>query len=220
MSDVPSTQASPTHASPLRRFAGLWVLLALVGITAGWQWLVGQGYYLVPWPVTVREARPTDPLAERYFCFSDDDMQARNVAVVSGPFSLETGVSACLFLVRSGRVEVVNSFVAGRSRNQFGSPDWKRLTIRLALGEKDTPAGRVTTLGSAGQSWGSGQMGKGTLDFRATVSQVLPGRLPSGREQLVYVEGDSEFVADRDLSIEEFATRNGGNYLVVMVRLN
>lgn len=98
--------------------------------------LTAENRYLWFLPVEVRAAGPSDAIAKRYVGFSSEDMAARNIVVVSGPFSKETsGLSASLFLVRAGAVTPFNTFTVGRSRNRIGSPTWGWLDITLALGE-------------------------------------------------------------------------------------
>jgi len=169
--------------------------------------------------MVVRGTQPSDPVSERYFGFHSNDIKARNVAVVSGPFTTQRRLSACLFLVQDGVVYQGNSFSLGRSNNQIGSPSWQRLDIKLALG--DEPNSSEVILGASGHSSGCSCWNRDQFSILrpgVVSAQVLPGRLDAGKEYIVYVEGDQKFTVDRETSLEDFAKINAGNYLVVSVK--
>jgi len=191
----------------------LLIATAAIGLLFGvWAWFIHK-------ELTVRPATPADAVAKNYFGFESDDLAPRNIAVVSGTFTKSTWLSASLSVVQSGSIQEINGFTVGRSPNQIGSPPWQTLTIRLALGEKDTPIGRITNSGSAGHSRGEGSSGSFPHHVQTVASQVFPGRLTPKRERIIYVEGDRQPVVTDDMPLAEFASKNGGNYLVVVGEL-
>jgi hypothetical protein len=107
--------------------------------------------------VIVRPPTSNAPVLERYFGIDDPTSEIRNIAVVEGVFTKSTWLSGALYLVRAGKVEEVNAFTVGRSPNRLGEPYWLDMTITLALGNRKTPNGCVTLLGSAGQTRGGGR---------------------------------------------------------------
>ena len=110
--------------------------------------------------------------------------------------------------------------VVGRTPNQIGGFIWESMEIRLALGDKETSAGRVTSLGTAGHSRGGGR-GGGELPYHIDVvtTQVFPGRLSPGKQRIVYVEGDRRPLVTDEMTIADSAAQNRGSYLVVAVEL-
>src|SRR5262249_5382906 len=157
-------------------------------------YLLSEGVPLALFPVVVEEAPPGAKIYDHYFPLVSDTGQIRNIAVIRGPFSKETALSAYLFHVNAGVIEMGNSFAVGRSRNRIGEPAWLRMNIRLVLGEQETSDGRVTMLGSAGHTWSSSCMCPVVRHVREpVVTKALPGRLAARRQSIVYVEGDREF---------------------------
>jgi hypothetical protein len=209
----------------LARF--VWVLVGVGGI-------LGSLYLLHLWfdryglkskSVIVRQPLLDDkrPEPRRYFGFFDDQsvLKSRNIAEVTGPFSLDTKFSAWLYVVRSGKVEEIETIAVGRSSNQIGGPTWDVLRIRLALGEARTPDGWIVRLGSDGHVRAGGGLTVPTIEhFTTTTSRLFPGKLSNGKKFLIYVEGDQPFEADRSMAVEEFAEKNKANYLVVVGQLN
>lgn len=193
-----------------------------IGVAVGVIAVVFSGWLLRP-VVDVRAATADDHAYGRYFGIDSGEEQVgvkfRNIAVATGTFTLGTRISAALYHVHAGHFEEINSFAVGRSPNQLGAPYWVDMKITLALGDRETPEGRVTQLGSAGHSRGGGRGGEVTHDVVASAARLLPGRFASGTKRIVYVEGDSGFNAGPAMSVEEFAGQNKGNYLVVEMEL-
>ena len=163
------------------------------------------------------------PEPERYFGIGPvKDVAIGKIAVADGTFTKGTWLSAWLYVVRSGSTQEMNAFTVGRSPNRIGEPIWLRMRITLCSGESRRPNGRLVLLGSAGQTRGGGRScGEDgpVYSFATVAKRTLPGRLWSGRKYILYVEGDREFEVSREMSLEEFAARNGGNYFVVVVQL-
>jgi hypothetical protein len=182
--------------------------------------LLGLWMLFVRKVLTIRAATPDDPIAENYFGFEHDSgLKPRNIVVVSGTFTHDTWLSAALYHVQSGSVQEINAITVGRSPNSIAGGPWETLKIRLALGDKDTPNGRITNLGSVGQTRGGGRSSSATHNVKTVASQTLPGRLLPGQERIVYVEGDRPANVSLDMSLADFATKNSGDYLVVTVDL-
>ncbi len=214
------TTSEPEPAPPKldrRRFQfGLKHLLigtAIVALVLG----IWTGY--IRKAVDVRKADASDRTYERYFGFDMEDMKARNILVATGTFTKSTWLSGTLYLVHGGSISAVNSWTVGRSPNRIGDGIWEGMKITLALGEKNTPNGRVTNLGAAGHTRGGGNGSDLPNTVNVTSSLAMPGRILPGANHIVYVEGDREPVVDRTMSVDEFAQKNAGDYLVVTLEI-
>ena len=194
-----------------------------IGVAVALVALVVCGRVLRP-VVDVRAAGATDGTYERYFGIDSiqegDVVTFRNIAVATGTFTLRTWMSASLYHVRGGDIQEINAFRVGRSPNQVGAPYWVDMEITLALGDRDTHAGRVTQLASAGHSRGGGRGCERTHDVVASANTFLPGTFTTGTRRIVYVEGDSGFKITSAMTVAEFAGQNKGNYLVVELELH
>ena len=147
-------------------------------------------------------------------------MKPRNILVVTGTFTTGTWLLGDLHLVQSGSISPINSWTVGRCPNRIGDGIWNEMTFTLALGDKDTPYGHITHLGIAGHTRGAGEGGEVSHTVKATASAVvMPGCVTPGEAHIAYVEGDREPIVDRGMTLHEFAAKNGGNYLVVTLRL-
>jgi hypothetical protein len=194
------------------RLLGLAVIAAALGV---WFW---TSY--IRKAVDIREAEASDRIHERYFGFAYEDMTARNILVATDTFTKSTWLSGILHLVHDGLVDVVNTWAVGRSSNRLGDGIWERMKITVALGEKYTAAGRVTNLGSAGETHGEGQGGGLPNTVNALFSLAMPGRIVPGGKHIVYLEGDREPILDPEMSLDDFARKNTGSYLVVTLELH
>jgi hypothetical protein len=175
--------------------------------------------------IDLRAATSNDRTYDSYFGVSSDDDAAgavtfRNIAVATGTFTLDTWLTASLYHVKSGEIHDINGFTVGRSPNQIGAPHWVDMKITLALGDRITPQGRITQLGSAGQSRGGGGSHGTVNDVDPSATRFYPGRFTPGTKRIVYVEGDSGFRVDDTMTVERFAQENKGNHLVVEVELH
>jgi hypothetical protein len=149
-----------------------------------------------------------------------DDVAYRNIAVATGTFTLQTRLSVALYHVKSGEISEINAFTAGRSRNRIGDSPWLDMELTLALGDRQSPEGRITQVGSTGQTRGFGRGGPVTHDVQPHATMMLPGRLTPGARRVVYIEGDRGFHAESPMTVERFAQTNNGNYLVVELELH
>ena len=170
--------------------------------------------------VTIRSVTADDLVHKRYFGIDDDVNRIRNIVVVEGVFSRSTWLSSELYLVEAGKVQQVNGFNVGRSSNRIGEMPWVTMAITLALGDKDSPGGQMTQLGSAGHHRGSGGGGKVTHKFETPFSKTLANSIVPGRTHIIYVEGDRQAVVSGDMTMQEFVQRNAGKYLVVTAELH
>jgi hypothetical protein len=192
-------------------------LLLLIGIVAV---LLGIWVGWIRKEITVRPARAEDRLYQRYFGIDEEGARVRNIVIAKGTFTKSTWLSAALYLVQSGAVQEVNAFTVGRSPNRIGDSIWETMEITLALGDRDTSNGRLTHLGSAGQTRGGGRRGELTHAIAAKYSASFTGRITPGREYVIHVEGDTDVRLDRETTLDEFLKRSSGNHLVVVARLN
>jgi hypothetical protein len=174
--------------------------------------------------ISIRAADSNDKVYKRYFGIDsyekDVEVRFRNILVVTGTFSLNTWLSASLYHVKSGDIREINSFTVGRTPNAIGAPHWVDMKFTLALGDRIGPEGRMTQLGSAGQSRGGGSSSDILNDVVPISTITLPGRLSSGKRRIVYLAGDPGFKLDTSMSVQQFADENLGNYLVVELELN
>jgi hypothetical protein len=195
-----------------------------VGATSAVAAILVSAWLLRP-VVDIRAAESNDLIYERYFgidSFDDnaDEVTFKNIVIATGTFTLNTWMSASLCHVKSGETHELNAFTVGRSPNQIGAPHWVDMRITLALGDRNTPEGRVTQLGSAGHSRGGGRGGEMVNDVIPHATRTLPGRFTSGTKRIVYVEGDKGFTVDRTMTVDTFAQENKGNYLVIEVEMH
>jgi hypothetical protein len=170
--------------------------------------------------VVVRKAAPSDRIYERYFGFSNEDVKARNILVATGTFTKSTWLTGSLYLVQNGVITPINGWTVGRSSNQIGSSIWERMAITIALGDEDSSNGHETCLGCAGQTRGSGQSGGLPNSVTANSSLVVPCTISTSGPHIVYAEGERDPIIDQDMSLEEFARKNTGSYLVVTLQLD
>ena len=57
--------------------------------------------------------------------------------------------------------------------------------------------------------------------FEIETKETLTGNIKPGSVQLLYAEGDREFDASSQMTLEEFASRNAnGHFLVVMIKFS
>jgi hypothetical protein len=150
-----------------------------------------------------------------YYPLTENDIRPRIIARLSGmSFASRSDVVASLYLVRNGKATKINTL-------------WVRVSPRItfALGDLDTPFGRVTFLGSTGAEMDGCQISgpkSGELyrhKVKSTAHTLLTGRLGRGEARVVYAEGDHPPIVKSGMSIEDFTTRNPGNYLAVTMCL-
>lgn len=194
------------------------LLLAVLCIAAAfgvWNWLFR--------PITFRPATNADRVydRDRYFMIDSDDAHVRNIVVVEGVFSRNNALSAALFAVEAGKVTELSGLTVGRSPNQIGDFFWRQMRITLAMADRESAQGRITQLGSAGQSSGRGGGGAGLPHHISSLhSTTLSGSVSHGDGVVIHAEGDQPVALDEDMTIDEFALRNPGNYLVVTARFH
>jgi len=213
-------------------------LMATVGLLAGEKWeyacaaavlfaavaVVLSVWYLKP-VVIVRAADASDTVHDSYLgiCAGDDEqgeITFRNILVATGEFTIQQGVSARLYHVKDGDWYAINSVSSGRSFNQIGAPVREEMVFTYALGDRETPEGRVTQLGAHGQSAGSSSTPQTVSNVHPQETRTLPGGFLRNVRRIVYVEGDRGFTVDYGMTVESFARENTkGNYLVVEMKV-
>ena len=186
--------------------------------------IVSIGFVVTDWLLTsaieIRAVTDDDQVYDRYFGIQLENCTRRNIAVVTGTFTLGTWVSGALYHIDGGEITELNSITVGRSPRQIGAPHWKRMKITFALGEKDGIDGRMTQLGAEGYSRGGGSGYELSHNVNAATSKTLTGRLTRGTKYILYVEGDDDIKVFRRMPIEQFAEQNDGNYLVVEIMVH
>lgn len=189
------------------------IVLVVAAALGAWRWANR--------PIVIRPATASDRIYERYFglLYSEEE-SIRNIAVAEGSFSHSTWLSTALYVVEAGRVTPLGSSTVGRSPNQLGGLPWKNMKITLAIGERKTPQGTISELGTAGQSRGGGS-GGGEFAHHVTPthSQVFAGPISSTNDCVVYAEGDQPINLDTQMTVDEFLVKNVGSFLVVTARL-
>lgn len=189
----------------------LLIVFIAAALLAVWRWLNA--------PIALRPAVASDRVYERYFGLFSEQAKIRNVAVAEGVFSRGTWLSTSLYVAEGGQVTQLGSYTVGRSPNRLGELPWKRMKITLAIGERQTPQGTISELGTAGQSRGGGSGGGEFVHHIATThSQVLAGPISTAEDCVVYVEGDRPIVLDKPMAVDEFLRRNVGNFLIITAR--
>jgi hypothetical protein len=176
------------------------------------------GLYFWATTVDVCEVPPGDAVAGQHFSFflsgrfhprTEEDIRSRTIARLSGIFFPgRSDVLATLYLVRKGTAARINSV------DVTSSP-----RVTFALGDLDTPDGRVTLLGCQGAMVGWENCGDHPHELQPTTHTLFTGRVGRGEARVVYVEGDQPPIVKSGMSIEDFARRNPGSYLVVTMRV-
>lgn len=157
---------------------------------------------------------------QTYFGYISSEAKGRPIAEVRGTFSMSTRIAAELFSVRAGVVQPVALRECWRSPNRGPSPIWENLRITFALTNEQGPDGNLTTLCSKGEQRSYGVVDGIRNDIQIVDSRLLTGYLRSGDKLMLYAEGDEKLVIERGMTIEEFAHKNKGNYLVVTITRN
>jgi len=198
----------------------LFVLTATVAIVLGiWVNWFRKG-------VQIEEASSEHAESRRYLGFDVGDlgfdvgeMQTRNILVASGNFSNNTVLCASVYLIQSRTITEGNTLGAGRSSGQLSVFPVSKLTITLALGEVTGAHGQIVRLGCAGHRAGWCSRGELEHDIEISARKTFLGWVPPGKTRIVYVEGDSAPVVTADMTLDEFAAKNSGNYVVVTVEV-
>lgn len=189
----------------------LLAVFCIAAVFGVWNWLFRS--------VAFRPAANNDRVYDRYFMIDSSDAHVRNIVVVEGVFSRNNALSATLLTVEAGKVTEQCALSVGRSHNRIGEFYWQRMKITLALADRESAQGRITQLGSAGQSSGRGGGGAGLPHHISSLhSTTLSGNVSHGDGVVIHAEGDQPVVLDEDMTIDEFVLRNPGNYLVVTTR--
>jgi hypothetical protein len=187
---------------------------------------------LYEWTMTV-EVGPVSPdarVADRYFGFiepemyysplTEKDLRPRNIARVSGRFFPNgSNLLATLYRVDDGSAAEMNSLTVGASSTEIGNWFGHQLRMTFALGDLDTPDGRVTSLGSVGHTAGGSSAGLCAHKVKSVAHVLVPGRVGRGEANVVYAEGDQPPIVESGMSIDDFARANPGSYLVVTMCL-
>jgi len=215
-------QAAPSNepqASALRRRTFRFALKHLIPAIAVVALLLVLCVSLSGNVLNVRAATACDPVQEWYFGLDAQNADIRNVAVMRGAFTMNTRLCVSLFAVQHGRITEVSRFTLMRSPNQLFGRIRETLTIYLALGSWDSANGRITQLGSAGQSRAGGWRSEVPVCIPSKFCDSFRGSITPGRTYLIYAEGNTQIQLDAHLTIEEFAKKHSGDYFVVTARL-
>lgn len=170
--------------------------------------LTVEGFFIAWHPIAIQELASRGTGGEGWI--------ERNIAVVDGTFKKDTLVSASLFVVRSGKANEFNSFKFGRDPAELGKPIWMNLRTTLSLIEYDD--GGVGELRSSAERQDA-QSNPLDSKIKVVAAKTLPGKLARGRDFILHVEGDRPFNVSSDMSVDDFAKTNNGNFLVVVVKL-
>lgn len=136
-------------------------------------------------------------------------------------------VETHLYLIQSGeRLQIAHSNGWNRRAGRKSIHDFLREGIKLPLLLYDydvTLEGgqsmRISAMRAYGTPQGGGGFGNEYRPFKIEAEQTFPGKLDLDQEYLVYIRGDTEFQADRQMLVSEFAKMNSGKFLVATVRL-
>ncbi len=188
----------------------------------------------------IRTAKVGAPVHENYGSFSNKTAYIKNIAVIHGSFKPNDWlVNATLLEVRAGQAHETNTLGISDSMMYLDPPmrgglvaKWVShlieiikpktypMEICLALGVRETANGRIVLIGSNGSSRCGGSFRERTISIPDTYCSSYSGAVNSGREYIIYVEGDTEIVMAQDMTLSEFSKQNIGNYLVVTAQLH
>ena len=189
----------------------------------------------------IRAAKIGAPVHESYGSFSNKTADIKNIAVLHGSFKPNDWlVNATLLEVRAGQAHEINTLGISDSRIRIYldppmrgglgakwvsqlieiiNPKTYPMEICLALGVRETANGRIVLIGSNGSSRCGGSFRERTISIPDTYCSSYTGTVNSGREYIIYAEGDTEIVMSQDMTLSEFSKQNTGNYLVVTAQL-
>lgn len=88
------------------------------------------------------------------------------------------------------------------------------------MGEEQEGDGRLMQLGAAGQSSGAANLGSVLSHAKNEVRARYSGAPTTGMDYIAYIEGDPVVDVQPTMAIQDFASRNRGNYNVVVLRLH
>ena len=207
------------NPSARRRRRNTWIAIAVLFTLvcppiALWVLLI-EGEMHAGRPLVVRAPVPTD-FAPSVNAFEWTDPAARPIAIAEGTVTRTTHIEAALYVVGDG-ISTKNNRASTFRGTERGSPRWRRKRITFALAETETSEGRFAWIAVRGMSGGGASGFLTPHRFEAKFQQVFTGDLNVGKPRLLYAEGDRKFVARPDMTVEEFAKTNDGNFLVVTV---
>ena len=188
----------------------------------------------------IRTPKVGAPVHESYGSFSNKTADIKNIAILHGSFKPNDWlVNARLLEVRAGQAHEINTLGISDSRIYLDPPMRRGLVAKwvsrlieiinrktypmeicLALGVRETANGRIVLIGSNGSSRCVGSFRERTISIPDTYCSSYSGAVNSGREYIIYVEGDTEIVMAQHMTLSEFSKQNTGNYLVVTAQLH
>lgn len=157
-----------------------------------------------------------DPDSHQYDSgFTMQPTSIENVLSIDGIFKQRNSIGNTLYYVRGGQIETACNLGHSRSPNSLGEPWLLNVEIKVALGHHDRETGTVSQLCVVGLTQGGGGIGEIEHNISREFSETYNGTITPNQNLLTYVSGDTEFEMDPTSTIEDFAARNNGNYLVV-----
>ncbi len=156
------------------------------------------------------------------------DKKAKLIGVIETRLPPTLRIESRLYLVNSGKTQQISNFSGWNRQSHRKSIDnllSRGIELPLVLYDYDVTLeeGHSSKCISAVRAYGTRQNGGGGgweyKPFKREMERTYLGKLDLDQEYLVYVRGDSEFRADREMTMTEFSKTNPGNYLVVTVKL-
>lgn len=218
---------SDRRASVIRRFPVKAAVVTVVLITAMvlvWTSCVRSVARIAPPPTDLAPDAPNAYMGlhdvELAIGLPPAHLLVRHIARIDARLCKGTDLDTSLYLVESGTVTEISRITFGASSAELGFAPLGRFHATLALCDAETPIGRVTLLGCRVYAAGAATISS-VKPHRAgnVTTRLFPGTVISRKGRIIYVEGTDSVDVTGNMSVEDFATRNNGDYLVITLRL-
>lgn len=177
----------------------------------------------VPWPRSAEIRLPQSGEQVPLDLFDwNGAANARSIATITTCFTRETWLTTDLYSVRNGTPSLVAHWVTGRSSLLSRPHDPRLMTfpVTFALADARTDEGHTTLIAMRGATRSTGNIAGLCEPFEIRASRTFEVRIQPDESRLLYVEGDRDFAATAETTLQEFAARNAeGSFLVVVLRL-
>ena len=152
---------------------------------------------------------------QHYSMVTIEPTSAQTILKIDGIFKRRNSIGNTLYYVQAGRIETVCDLAHCRSPNRLAESWYLNVGVRVDLVHQETEAGTISQLSVTGLTRGGGGIGEIEHNIQRTFSKTYTGTITPNQNLLTYISGDTEFKFDPTSTIEQFATQNNGNYLVV-----
>jgi hypothetical protein len=228
MSEQSPPALSDSNITPEKRLMriGCWQIIVLIG---GCVVLLVLSYYLL-FSVYISEVPEDANVNHEYFPprfyddvkqeFTNKDIKYRNILQVEGRFhGSGPSLDVTLYAVEGGIIKEGSSMSVGESSGRIDMVVGEKLHILFALCEYQNYFGHFITLGCVGHTRAAGNVAPLPNTVKANIQMVFPGMIPRLSPCITYLEGEESPIVSRNMSIDDFAAKNPGKYLVITMQM-